>query len=314
MGVFHCPMGAVGMDAENCIHCGMCQARTKTEQRAAADKVREHLRQSADTRLSKYLIKKIAVCGKGGVGKSTITGMMAMALRDMGYEVLVIDTDESNEGLSRKLGFSGQPKPLMAFLEQLPEEELPRAEWLTNEKIRFEDIPEEFLLSRNRLHFMMAGKIEDALQGCACSLTDVVKILLSKLETEAKQIVIVDIEAGVESFGRGVERYTDTIIMVVEPSYESIQMAKTIRYMAEGMGILRIRAILNKVGSPKAGEITIKQLLEDNIKYLGVMYMDEDISEAGLLGQTVTECEAKENIENIIRLMLDESEMEYNQI
>lgn len=314
MGVFHCPMGAVGIGDENCINCGMCTARTKAEQKAASELVREHLRKTADKRLSRYLIKKIAVCGKGGVGKSTVAALTAIALRDMGYEVLVLDADDSNEGLHRKLGFDTMPKPLLSLMDRFSDGQVPDTGWLEGSELGFEDIPEDYLVSDGRMHFMAAGKIEDALQGCACSLMDVVKLFLSKIKTGPKQIVVIDNEAGVESFGRGIERYADTILMVVEPSYESIEMAKTIRYMAEGMGIARVKAIINKVQSEKAGRITIKRLIEEGVRYLGVMEMDDDICEAGLMGTVLGECRAKENFEKIIMLMLDESEMEYNAI
>ncbi len=314
MGVFHCPMGAVGIGDENCINCGMCTARTKAEQKAASELVREHLRKTADKRLSRYLIKKIAICGKGGVGKSTVVALSAIALRDMGYEVLVIDTDDSNKGLHRKLGFDTMPKPLLSLLDRFNDGVTADTGWLEGGKLNFEDIPEEYLVSDGRMHLLVAGKIEDALQGCACSLMDIVKVFLSKIQTGPKQIVIIDNEAGVESFGRGIERYADTILMIVEPSFESIEMAKTIKYMAEGMGIARVRAIINKVPSDKAGQITIKRLLDEGVKYLGVMKLDDDICEAGLMGTQLGECDAKAAFERIIMLMLDESEMEYNEI
>lgn len=316
MGAFHCPVGAVGMGSEDCIECGMCVAITKEEQKKAANLVREYLRGQADTRLERYVIQRIAVCGKGGVGKSTLSAMAAIALQDMGYEVLVIDMDESNAGLHRKLGFTDQelPKPLSSFLERFSGGEKQDTSWMDQEEIRMEDIPEEYMGSKGRLHFMMAGKIEDALQGCACSLADIVKILLSKLVVDKKQILIVDNEAGLESFGRGVERYMDTILVIVEASYESIRMAFDIKRMAEGMGIRRVRAILNKVSDEKTGKLMIKKLTEQDVKYLGVMKMDECIAAAGLMGEKTGECEAKEKFEGIMKLMLDEAEMKYNKI
>ena len=314
MGAFHCPVGADVKGGGSCIECGMCVALTREERKAASDKVRAFLRSSASARLDRYVIRKIAVCGKGGVGKSTITAMTAIALRDMGYEVLVIDTDESNAGLHKKLSLTELPKPLITLLPRFSEDGQPDAGWLTADELTFEDIPEDYMVEDNRLRFMMAGKIEDALEGCACSLSDVVKLLLSKIKVEDRQIVIVDNEAGIESFGRGLEQYVDTILVVTEPSYESISMAGTIKYMAEGLGIKRVRAIINKVTSDKAEKITIKNLLDNEVKYLGALRMDDDILEAGLMGQQVAECDAKTKLEGIIKLLLDESEMKYNKI
>ncbi len=311
MGSFHCPMGAVGKGADNCIDCGLCTASTKSEQRVAADIVRNWIRSQSSERLQRYLIQKIAVCGKGGVGKSTITSMLAIALRDMGYEVLVLDMDESNASLGHKLGFSETPIPLLDMVEINSERVKPDQSWLQSDTVLLTDIPDEFICSSNRLHFMQAGKLEDAFSGCACTLSSIATVFLEKLKLEPRQIMIVDNEAGIESFGRGVERYVDTILTVVEPSFESIEMASRIKYMAEGLGISRIRAIVNKVEDSKFEKIVIKKLAEEEVKYLGVMRKDDDISMAGLMGTVVPECPAKDHIEKIAMLMLDEAEMEY---
>ncbi|MBQ2746867.1 MAG: P-loop NTPase [Firmicutes bacterium] len=314
MSFFHCPVGASSKGTEECISCGMCTALTREEQKKAADIVRAYLRSNVSKRLSRYVIKKIAVCGKGGAGKSTVAAMMAIALRDMGYEVLVIDTDESNSGLHRKLGIDDLPKPLLSFIDRFNDGVAEDSSWLDKDSLKIEDIPETFITTNNRLSFMMAGKIEDAMQGCACSASDLLKLLLSKIEVDDRQIVIIDNEAGVESFGRGLELYVDTVITVVEPSFESIGMAGTIKYMAEGLGISRIRAILNKVTSDKIEKVMIGKLLEQEVKYLGVMRLDDDINVAGLLGEVVSECDAKSSFESIVRIMLDEAEMKYNAI
>jgi cytidylate kinase len=155
-------MGAAFYDDEPCIDCGLCSARTSQEMVAASKKLRDHLRSHAETdRLS----KKIAVCGKGGAGKSTVAALMANALRKAGYLVLVIDSDESNPGLYRMFGFDRPPRPLMALLSRFPSGELNHnTEWLTKEEIAFEDIPSEFLLQSDGLRFMMVGKIEDPFQ------------------------------------------------------------------------------------------------------------------------------------------------------
>ena len=102
MGEFHCPVGALFYDDETCIDCGMCIARTKGEMVKASKKIRAYLKEHAN---KKNAIKKIAVCGKGGVGKSTTVTLMANALRRKNYDALVLDTDESNPGLYRIFPF-----------------------------------------------------------------------------------------------------------------------------------------------------------------------------------------------------------------
>lgn len=312
MGLFHCPIGAAFYEGEGCINCGLCQAKTKEEAVAASKKIREYLKTHASGRQKKYLIQKITICGKGGVGKSTIVTLMAQALKEYGYSVLVMDTDESNPGLYRMFGFEEKPRPLMALLSRfsLGEPE-PNTEWLTKDEISFPEIPLEFLLHNNNLKFMMVGKIDDPFQGCACSMADVTRNFMIKLSLKDQEIVLIDQEAGVESFGRGVERGVDTVLIVVEPSYESISLAEKISYMAEGIGIRRIRAILNKIPSPEVEEKIINNLIKKGIRYLGAVYLDEQVTEACFEGKALSESKAKEQIKTITRLMLDEAEMKY---
>ncbi len=312
MPLFHCPLGAIGYEAKGCIRCGLCIARSREEAVEASKKLREYLKTHASARQKKYMIQKIAVCGKGGVGKSTTATLMANVLREYGYKVLVMDTDESNPGLYRMFGFDREPKPLMKLLSRFSlGEPKPNTDWLTQDEIPIGDIPSEFLLGNDSLRFMMVGKIEDPFQGCACSMADVTRDLMIKLALKEKEIVVIDQEAGVESFGRGVERGVDTVLVIVEPSFESLALAEKIQYMAEGIGIGRIRAILNKMPSENIAKKVIKELIKREIRYLGVLLIDPQVSEAGFEGTPLGDSEAKEQLKTITRLMLDEAEMKY---
>jgi CO dehydrogenase maturation factor len=305
MGMFHCPMGAPFYDDEDCIDCGMCLATTESEMVEASKKIRAYLRSHA---ANKGPIKKIAVCGKGGVGKSTVVNLMANAFRREGYSILVLDTDESNPGLYRMFGFAEQPKPLIRLLSRFsagqPE---PNTEWITRDEIAIQDIPAEYILNRDGLKFLMVGKIEDPFQGCACSMADITRDLMGKLVVKDKEVALVDMEAGIESFGRGVERSVDTIVIIVEPSFESMALAEKIGYMAEGMGIGRIWAILNKVPSDNTGQRMIEELNKRKIKVIGTVYYDPQVSEAGFEGRAPDDSKAMEDVREIIRRMLDEA-------
>ncbi len=304
MGDFHCPMGAAFYDDEGCIDCGLCSATTKEEMIDASKKIREYLRSHAE---KKSTSKKIAVCGKGGTGKSTVVTLMANVLREEGYTVLVIDTDESNPGLYRMFGFNKQPTPLMMLLGRFSlGETKPEAGWLIQDKILVQDIPSEYILENDKLKFLMVGKIDDPFQGCACSMADVTKELIKKLIIKDKEVVLVDMEAGIESFGRGVERSVDTVLMIVEPSFESIALAEKIAYMAEGIGVNRVRAILNKVPSEGIEEKIIEKLKEKSIKFAGTVYYDARVSEAGFEGRVLGDSKAKEEIRKIARRLLEE--------
>ncbi|UCB42559.1 MAG: P-loop NTPase [Dehalococcoidales bacterium] len=305
MGLFHCPMGAPFYDDEDCIDCGMCIATTNEEMVAASKKIRAYLKANA---ADAPAVRKIVVSGKGGVGKSTIVTLMANALMSEDYNVLVLDTDESNPGLFRLFGFDKEPKPLMTLLSRfsLGEPE-PDTEWITRDEIAIEDIPSEYILSRNGLKFMMVGKIEDPFQGCACTMADVTRDLIEKLVVGDNEVVLVDMEAGIESYGRGVERSADTVLMIVEPSFESMALAAKIGYMAEGMGIKRTGAILNKVTSNEVRERMITELDKKSIRSLGTVYLDPQLSEASFEGTALGHSKAMEDIKEITKLLLNEA-------
>jgi len=296
-------MGAAFYDDDGCILCEMCSATTEEEMIEASKKIRAHLRSVA---AKSSLVQKIAVCGKGGVGKSTVVTLMADVLAGEGYSALVLDTDESNPGLYRLLGFDEEPRSLITLLSRFAtgQEGSTDTEWLGRERIGIKDIPSEYVLSRGGLKFMMVGKIEDPFQGCACSMADLTRNLMEKLVLEDKEIVLIDMEAGIESFGRGVERGVDTVLMIIEPSFESIALAAKIAYMAEGMGISRIRAILNKVPSEKARQRMIEELDKKTIRAIGTVSFDPEVNEAGFEGTALGNSKATADIKMITDLLL----------
>lgn len=306
MGLIHCPMGAAYYDDEPCIDCGLCSAKTKEDMVEASKRIRDYLRAHAEKRRGPS--KKIAVCGKGGTGKSTIVALMTNALRQAGYLVLVMDTDESNPGLYRLFGFDQQPRPLMALLERFSlGETKPETEWLKQDEILVQDIPSEYLLECDSLKFLMAGKIADPFQGCACSIADIARGFIEKLVLKDREIVLIDMEAGIESFGRGVERGVDTVLVVVEPSFESLALAEKISYMSDGIGVNKVMAIPNKVASEKVEERIIEELENKKIKVIGTIYFDSQINEASLEGKTLSgSSSAAEDIKRITRLLLVE--------
>ncbi len=305
MGIFHCPVGAAFYDDEDCIDCGMCTADTEEQMVEASKKIRVYLRANAP---KPGPIKKVAVCGKGGVGKSSLTALLARTLQSDGYTLIVLDTDESNPGLFRMFGFEKEPKPLMTMLSRFASGKPgPGTEWLMSDTINLEDIPAEFILNNDNLKFLMIGKIEDPFQGCACSMADIARDLMRKLILKAKEIVLVDMEAGVESFGRGVERNVDTVLIIVEPSFESMALAEKIGYMCEGMGIFRVRAVLNKVPSEKIRQRMIEELDRKNLKVIGTVSYDPELSEAGFEGRPPGRSKAAPDVDAIVKNLFNEA-------
>lgn len=303
MGIFHCPFGCPFYEDEGCIDCGLCTATTEEEMVEASKKVRAYLKDNA---IQGRPIQKIAVCGKGGTGKSTIVTLMAKALVNLNYRVVVLDTDESNPGLFRTLGFETVPKPLTALMQRFSYREQPEEDtyWIMHPEITTAEIPPAFIPSQDGISFMMVGKIEDPFQGCACSLSDVTRSLVFRLKLSEDEIILIDTEAGVESFGRGTERSADLVLAVVEPSFEAMALAEKIIFMAEGMGVSRAGAILNKVPSEAIQEKMMKELEKRNVQTLGTIHFDPKVQEAGFEGRPPIGSQAAYEIEGLAKFLI----------
>lgn len=225
-------------------------------------------------------MSKVAVCGKGGSGKTTAVALLTLAFKEAGRRVIVIDADESNPGLGRMLGIKGEAKPLSDLFSD---------DGLFSERERFsmDDIPPGFVSAVDGVRFMAVGKILDPFQGCACSLAESARQVVEKLDLKEGEVLLLDMEAGVESFGRGVERHADTILIVVEPSFESIVVAGRIAQMAQGMGIGRVGAVLNKVASEAMASRTLQELEKTGLKVLGVIKYNQQLAGTAFEGTPV---------------------------
>jgi CO dehydrogenase maturation factor len=286
MGLFHCPLGAAYYEDEPCIDCGLCIAVTEEDIFLASNKIKEHYRSLGEAK--KGSKRKIAICGKGGAGKSTFSVLLANAFQKLGYRVLIIDTDESSSGLYRMFGFTQHPWPLTRALEKVPKGgTISGMDWMQQPEISLENIPVEYLAVRNELNLLVAGKIINPFQGCACSIADLVRVFVRKLVLKEKEILLIDTEAGVESFGRGVERETAAVLITVEPSSESLNLAEKIKYMAEGLGVKTVRAILNKIPSEKVENRMTEEIEKRRIRVIGSICHDNQISEANLEGDAL---------------------------
>lgn len=302
MGLFHCPLGAVGFGDEGCIRCGLCSAATAERKKAAAEILRAWIREHGSSRKD-IKIQKIAICGKGGAGKSTATALLSGALAALGYRSLIIDTDNSNGGLWRKLGLSAPPLPLRSG------DEPPR--FLTKDPLYLSDIDESYIAVNGMRSMVLPGKIDDPLLGCACSIAAFAKTLIDNIALSQNELVIADQEAGVESFGRGVEQGCDTVLILTEPSLESIELAEKIQYMAQGIGIQRIRALINKAEDQDQVEFMQESLSARSIRCLGNLPLKKDILNRNLRGAELTPEFSYRIAGQIARYLLDEAEMSY---
>lgn len=303
MGLFHCPLGAAYYEDDDCIECGLCTAQTAEERVEASKKLREYVKSHA---AASSRVSKIAVCGKGGSGKTTVVALLTLALKENGLKPVVIDADESNPGLARILGINAETQALAELFNQPENEAIVSTVSLSKrDQFTVDDIPDRYISKVDGIHFMTVGKIVDPFQGCGCGLAEAAREVVEKLVMKNDEVLLLDMEAGVESFGRGVERHADTVVIVVEPSFESIVVAERIAGMAQGMGIGRVGAVINKISSETLLSRTSQELSKRNVGIFGVFNYSAELASTAFEGERINSeaavQEAKAVIANIIR-------------
>ncbi len=236
---------------------------------------------------------KISVCGKGGSGKSALTSLLANQAVSRGLGVIVVDSDESNSGLFKMLGFEAPPVPLMELVggKKKLRKKMSKPNVLAENHFSIEEIPSQHLIRKNGLALVSIGKILQALEGCACPMGVLNREFLKKLCLGEKEIAIIDMEAGVEHFGRGIDEGIDRVLLVVEPSFESIAVAEKVKLLASGLG-KAVSAVLNKIDSEKIALRLEDELRIRDIEVIGTVPNDPLVFEACLEGRTLGKGEA----------------------
>ena len=249
---------------------------------------------------------KISVCGKGGSGKSTVVALLANEARARGYHTLVVDSDESNSGLFRMLGFDYPPVPLMELVggKKGLKQKMGQTNVLSETQVTTAQIPGEHLLQRDGLMLVSIGKILQSLEGCACPMGVLSREFLKKLALQEYELAIVDVEAGVEHFGRGVDTSIDSVLIVVEPPLESVNVGQKIHDLASGIGIKNVWAVMNKVPSEEIAKRLKVELQKRRIEVIGCIYFDADIFSSSLEGRIpvngVAVRETREIMDNVL--------------
>ena len=230
---------------------------------------------------------KIAVSGKGGVGKTTLVATLSKLFVDEGNKVIAIDADPDTN-LASALGFKNADKitPLVELKELIKE----RTGSTSDEYGKFfkmnptvSDLPEKYSISNNGLKLMTLGTIKRGGSGCACPEGVMLKSLLNHLILQRDEVVIVDMEAGIEHLGRASIRAVTALIVVVEPGKRSIQTAFQIKKLAGDLGIRTIYAVGNKVMNDTHREFLKNEL--DGIPLLGTISYNSTLIESDLKGE-----------------------------
>ncbi len=227
---------------------------------------------------------KIAIGGKGGVGKTTVCSVWAELFANEGHDVLAIDADPSlSLGCAFGLPAEQRPRPLIEMKDLIAErtgvkQNALGAYFKLNPSVH--DLPEEHWLSVGNVKLLVLGAVTRAGGGCACPEGAFLKALLTHTILQRHELVLVDLAAGVEFMGRASVQGIDAFVVVVEPGRRSIETARNIATMAKDLGIGCIGAIANKMTEPAQVGVIRSEL--DGIPLLGSLEYSRAVQEADL--------------------------------
>ena len=229
----------------------------------------------------------LAVTGKGGVGKTTIVAGLARVLALRGQKVLAIDADPASN-LALALGFPKDQRltPISEMKELIEERtEAKSGSMGSFFKLnpRVDDLPEKYTLEKDGIRLMVMGTVQKGGGGCVCPENVMVKTLVAHLLLGRGEVVILDMEAGVEHLGRATAKAVDKLIVVVEPGQRSLEVAQKIHQLAGDIGLHNIGLVGNKIRGESDRQFLRSRM--PGFQFLGFLPYDLKVIEADLAGK-----------------------------
>lgn len=232
---------------------------------------------------------KIAISGKGGVGKTLLASLLSKIFADSGYSVLAIDADP-DANLAATLGFPHPEKivPISEMKDLIAERTgTGKGELYFKLNPKVDDLPEKYRVELNGIKLMVMGRLKRGGSGCYCPENALLKALISHLLLARKEVVIIDMEAGIEHLGRATAGAVNKLLVVVEPGRRSLETAYTIKKLAQDIGLRNISIVGNKVRSQADKEFLTSNL--PDFEFLGFIPYDPAIVEADLANRPLFE-------------------------
>jgi CO dehydrogenase maturation factor len=232
---------------------------------------------------------KIAVSGKGGVGKTLVSGTLAGYFAQKGYKVMAIDADPS-PNLALTLGIPVEEANKIVPISENAKllDEKTRTDYPGVFKLHFtvDDIIEENgMKSPTGVNLLVMGTVKSAGSGCACGANAVVRELLRHMIVDRDEIVIVDMEAGVEHMGRGTASHVDIMLIVADSSRKSLEIAKKLTGFAHQTGIENVLIIGNRVRDAEEKELITDFTQKNGLELLALIPYDDIVVKADRVGE-----------------------------
>jgi len=231
---------------------------------------------------------KIAITGKGGVGKTTLAALLAQAYADAGRNVFAVDADPS-PCLAGALGFPDQVRTHLSPISEMGDLIYERTGaqpgtiggfFTLNPRV--DDIPERFSVVHRGVRLLEMGAVDMGGSGCICPESALLKTLFTHLLFRKEDMLILDMYAGVEHLGRATVDFVDAMLVVVEPTRRSLGTAAQIKKLAQDIGLTRLWLVGNKVRNPEEADFLNAET--PGLPVLGTLPADLAVQEADRLG------------------------------